>query len=389
MRKVSFIHHLRGLAALLVVFAHFYGVFWTAPGAVAYLLHSPQYTLDGNLPFLTSILQKLSPFNLGAFGVAIFFLISGFVISISIKKYNTLNFLLARVVRIYPTYLVGFAISSLVLFFYSVWYDLFADFSVARLVPQFLLIRDWLWLPSLDGISWTLEIELKFYILCALLSVFFKRNMPRVLAIIICTVSILWAVCWNNNFFALQAHRYLLAVSYSFPFIVYMFIGVIFFFIYSHELTLKTGFVIIALLFINFLVLCATTSFFEAGYKTYVVNYGIALVIFSLLYLTLNNKVITSPVTYILGNISYSLYVIHPIVGYAAMHLMLQLGVSYEFIAFFVTLISIFSAYLLHRFVELPSHKMAQRLSKVKLSVHMIKEVLLPLQRKVTAFIHS
>lgn len=273
----------------------------------------------------------------------------------------------ARVIRIYPTYVVGFSISCLFLFFYSRTYNLFPDASVARFVPQFLLIRDWFWLPSLDGISWTLEIELKFYIVCALLSVFFKRSMPHALAIVLCTFSVCWAVLWNNNLFALQAHRYLLTVSYCLPFIVYMFIGVFFYFIYSQNMTLKNGFVIIVFLFTTFVTLCATSSFFEPQVETFIVNYGLALVAFFVLYLTLSNKNVASPVTLFLGDISYSLYVIHPIVGYAVMYSTLQLGMNSEYIALLAVLISIFSAYVLHKFVERPSTTIAQGVSRANL----------------------
>ncbi len=45
-----------------------------------------------------------SPINFGAFGVALFFLISGFVIPLSFQSYGRLDFLVARFFRIYPTY---------------------------------------------------------------------------------------------------------------------------------------------------------------------------------------------------------------------------------------------------------------------------------------------
>jgi peptidoglycan/LPS O-acetylase OafA/YrhL len=52
-----------------------------------------------------------SMFFLGQLGVAMFFLVSGFVISISLTKYNIQGFLLARILRIYPTYAVALTVT--------------------------------------------------------------------------------------------------------------------------------------------------------------------------------------------------------------------------------------------------------------------------------------
>ena len=47
------------------------------------------------------------PLNWGPFGVALFFVISGFVIPFSFETYGRLDFIVARFFRIYPTYLTG------------------------------------------------------------------------------------------------------------------------------------------------------------------------------------------------------------------------------------------------------------------------------------------
>ena len=82
--KSQFADTLRGIAAGLVLLDH---------------------TLD--LAGL-SLTAKFPLLSLGQLGVALFFLVSGFVIPISLPKYSVPGFLVARVLRIYPTYAVAF-----------------------------------------------------------------------------------------------------------------------------------------------------------------------------------------------------------------------------------------------------------------------------------------
>ena len=51
------------------------------------------------------------PYFWGYFGVALFFLISGFVIPLSVAKLSRSGFMVARIFRIWPTYLIGLAIA--------------------------------------------------------------------------------------------------------------------------------------------------------------------------------------------------------------------------------------------------------------------------------------
>ncbi|MCQ4062259.1 acyltransferase, partial [Klebsiella pneumoniae] len=64
--------------------------------------------LDVSMPVYLGWLHRLPQFNWGAFGVALFFLISGFVIPFSFVKATWLSFLVGRFFRIFPLYAVGF-----------------------------------------------------------------------------------------------------------------------------------------------------------------------------------------------------------------------------------------------------------------------------------------
>ena len=56
---------------------------------------------------------SFSYFNYGAFGVALFFLVSGFVSSFTLEKSHPPTFFVARFFRIFPTYVICLALGLL------------------------------------------------------------------------------------------------------------------------------------------------------------------------------------------------------------------------------------------------------------------------------------
>jgi peptidoglycan/LPS O-acetylase OafA/YrhL len=84
--NLEFVHQLRGIAALVVIFgAHLLGVFWLNPLAVRTLIGVPSWDPPPG-PQLVMWLHHFPLIGFGHFGVAVFFLISGFVIPFSVKR---------------------------------------------------------------------------------------------------------------------------------------------------------------------------------------------------------------------------------------------------------------------------------------------------------------
>jgi peptidoglycan/LPS O-acetylase OafA/YrhL len=182
--RVAFADQLRGLAALLVVLSHLAGVFWHAQPAVSALTGLPAAFADP--PRGTGFLKPLflDNFQAGPAGVALFFLISGYVIPFSLRGRSRAAFLGARAVRLLPTFWAGFAVQVAVL--------LLALRTVGgvfpRTLPEVLLnllpgIHGLAWLPSLDGIVWTLDIEVYFYALAALAAPMLLARSSRILVL--------------------------------------------------------------------------------------------------------------------------------------------------------------------------------------------------------------
>ena len=174
MDKIQFAHNLRGIAALSVVLGHLALMFFVSPDTITGLVNVPSYPVSH--PFWVILFAYIPDFVPGPFGVSVFFLISGFVIPFSLQKYSRLQFMLARLMRIVPTYAVGCFISCLAIYYAVIHYGTQFPYTIKQVLVNMFLIRDLFGGPSLDGVIWTLEVELKYYFFCMAFSTYFKRQ---------------------------------------------------------------------------------------------------------------------------------------------------------------------------------------------------------------------
>ena len=131
---------LRGVAVALVALGHF------------------SLSVDQFYPDLT---PSGWAFEYGAWGVQLFFLISGYVILLTASRSpRPRDFLIARAARLYPTYWVALASSALLLLLLP-----HPPFAItggqvavnATMLQRFLMVAD------VDPVYWTLAVELIFY----------------------------------------------------------------------------------------------------------------------------------------------------------------------------------------------------------------------------------
>lgn len=89
--KVIFADQLRTIAFLSVVIVHWVGVYSIHKDVVSRLTSSP--LSNNNFEYIyRAINLPLPNFNYGPFGVSIFFLISGFVVSFSLRSRSSISF---------------------------------------------------------------------------------------------------------------------------------------------------------------------------------------------------------------------------------------------------------------------------------------------------------
>lgn len=137
---------LRFLAAASVMFYHFIYLVGEAG-------HTPYRLTHGLVSF-----PALAPFaEFGWLGVEVFFLISGFVISMSAAGATPRKFFEGRVLRLVPTAWICATLTLIVALFVH-------DGSILSLVSRYL--HSMLFIPiggQIDGTYWTLGVEVMFY----------------------------------------------------------------------------------------------------------------------------------------------------------------------------------------------------------------------------------
>lgn len=103
----------------------------------------------------------------GFLGVQLFFVISGFVIFLSAEGRTVGQFVSARVSRLYPGYWAAVILTS-ALFLLSApgWGK---NPSVAQILMNLTMVQSAFGVDNIDGVYWTLWVELLFYVLIGLL----------------------------------------------------------------------------------------------------------------------------------------------------------------------------------------------------------------------------
>ena len=123
-------------------------------------------------PHLFGSLQGLTKY--GYLGVNLFFVISGFVILWSATGRTVPDYLISRIARLYPSFWVGILVTSATMF--ALRPERLQ--TLETIVANFTMVPGYLGAGYVDGVYWTLAIELKFYVLvliCLLL-----RQMNRI-----------------------------------------------------------------------------------------------------------------------------------------------------------------------------------------------------------------
>ena len=271
----------RGLAALWVVLFHFlyrYGQVLPQPGPPTPML-----------PLISS----------GTLPVFWFFVISGFVITWTIERSNTVKaFALSRFSRLYPTYWAALAIT----FTLGVLNPLpFQHYTLRQLLVNLSMLQDYVHVPDVDGAYWSLAVELLFY---AYMALFLWSGLIRRLPLI----ALLWAglsvlahlsavlghdVPWRIQRFGLLQYIHFFAA------------GIAFYQLWKERSPrLSTATLILCLIAIA-LAYSRTETL-------------ICFAFFGLFFLAVRGRLgwIANPVTLWLGAISYALYVCHEFTGY-------------------------------------------------------------------------
>lgn len=341
MLKIRSLNALRGIAALLVAIDHT-------------ILMTTNCPPDSALFYFATFM--------GSFGVGSFFLLSGFVIFLSLEKSTTIEFLWHRILRVYPVIIVAVALRM----GSQVWMGT-RTFDMAT-VKLFLLnislfggavvnVGD-----NIEPIVWSLAIEVKFYIIMAIVVGLSRLNLRVSLTSLLFGVIVLLGLAGRYARPLSSPASIDLALATSC--LPILFIGTAASLYYRKLITLNKFLSMVVLLLLAFSYAPMTDNVSFAKNFTAWILAGVLF--WSCLYSSRVQSALDQRWLMLLGAISYPLYAIHPGVVEAVIYLNRGNGPSAVFLRGLI--VALFVAYSLHRLIENPVQQWSKRmaLKKVK-----------------------
>ena len=241
-------------------------------------------------------------FRYGNLGVQLFFLISGFVIFMTLEKTKKAkDFLVSRFSRLYPAYWASIVTTVVVTTLLSVPFQR-EIFEFEQVVVNFTMLQYWLKIKDVDGAYWTLAVELTFYAI--MLFVFLMKKQKFITWI--CFGWLCLSFCFAA--FEIPFENYI-NVVFILKFAP-LFVGGIIFYLLKN--TPKD-------IYLHILVILSlgTESYLLYQLDSDFVVYSIVTSFYIIFYLFIYDKLgfIANKFLIFLGSISYSLYLIHENIG--------------------------------------------------------------------------
>ena len=283
--RIKELDSLRGIAAIMVVFFHF-----------TYNKPEAQYG-----------------FKIGTTGVDLFFIISGFVIFMSLNNISSSrDFIINRISRLYPTYWASVTFTFLILLVCSKFTGFLIQFPIY--LKNMTMFQYYLKAPNLDEVYWTMIVEMLFYLGVLII---FQLKLLRYFKLI---GLILTLIAFMMKYYFSKQGIVVILVGLI-PLIEYVplfFAGTIFYKIYSKNGNSYINYGLILICFI-----CQNLLFKNSGRARYYItqfDYLLILLIYYSLFIAFINNYLSflvSKVTIFLGKISFALYLTHNIVSTA------------------------------------------------------------------------
>ncbi|KAA6440296.1 acyltransferase [Dyadobacter flavalbus] len=325
---------LRGLAALSVVLFHFSG--------------SNKNLLGWD-------------FRFGVTGVDIFFMISGFVIFLTIQKiHRWQDFVVFRFARLYPAFWCCMLVTAIFMLVYEP-----ENLSISQFLANATMLPAYFSEKDLDGSYWTLLVEINFYLW--ILAVYMTGTLKRIedIGFAFLVLIIVFHVFSENYAGLHQIVASKVQLVNHFPL---FYSGILFYQLFKGQKTTKN----ILLLIFSLMASCYLHS--KGGKSLYYISatkhyfilafYYIVFTLFIYGKLRFLDKMLLIQ----LGKISYCLYLIHQYVGLHLISTFTEILHFNIYLAIVLALgISIFLAYIVNFFIEIPSNDLIRKWYKNRL----------------------
>lgn len=291
MRRLEALDALRGLAAFIVVLFHYtYRYF----------------------EFYNQELNPLFSVEFGHYGVQLFFIISGFVIFMTLQRIEKpIDFIFLRFIRLYPTYWIAILLTFTLVTYFGLEGR---EVSFKDMLINFSMVQYILGIDSVDGVYWTLLIELNFYFWIFMIYIFSSlKRIENISFVILILANVTLGFGYNEIYIIFKIFEQLFVLEYI-PFFI---MGIMFYKIYNNEAKYFSYFV---------LVFSMLTTFFVCKDNSLIVL-SIIYITFFLFVFNFLNWLAIKPLVY-LGTVSYSLYLTHQNIGYIFMNKLISIGIN-------------------------------------------------------------
>ena len=280
----------------------------------------------------------------GFLGVELFFMISGFVILMTASSGSLRKFAISRIVRLYPAYWACCTITFLTIL--ALGGERFtATFS--QYLINMTMLNEFIGVPSIDGVYWSLAVELKFYGLVAFILLIRQIHHAQWLLVAwlaATMVTMIFPVSW--------AIRWILIADYS----TYFIAGATCYLIYSQGASLPRLLIFLAAWLLAIKSSIKYAPGLERQFKESFDPAVIALLVSSFFVLML---LVSLRKTFgmarknwvVIGALTYPLYLLHQKIGYMIFNVAYP-GINMHIVFWATVLFMLLLAYAIHRQVE-------------------------------------
>lgn len=318
----------RGIGALLVLFHH--------------------YTKRYEILFVhTEPWPVKSSFDLGAWGVCVFFVLTGFFLIPSLVSSRSLgSYYKKRIVRLYPSYIPCVIITYLLMTCAPPLGN--RNVGFIAFLGNLTMFQLFLGLPNVDGAYWTLAVQLVVYIAIGAIFFLVKKNVGKLLNVMFIWMVVGCVVSFLNNHLGFTKLTFITDAKFIQLFIQGLLV---------YCIGAKQGKPLWIYIFLT-LCVCYDLLWFSVSYFVFNSILIVVMLVVQLTDVSLKKK----GLLVFIGSISFPLYLLHQNIGYLIIRFMEQHGLTSEVWIIIPTVAMITLAWLVSVFIERPFSNGLKRL---------------------------
>jgi peptidoglycan/LPS O-acetylase OafA/YrhL len=195
--------------------------------------------------------------------------------------------------------------------------------SMGHIVASLFLVRDIGGYPFIDGIVWTLEIEIKFYLLCCIARTWLVEKPVKFVLLIIVLAALSFVLMKCKSLIEINFIERLVQIFFkTMKFVCFMGLGCFLSYVHQKKITARKAFMyslILAMLYFEYFI---DAKNYAVQWKE-IASYGLAYLLFIGCY-ALKGKIPNQGVMAHIGKTSYSLYLVHGVPGFIMMYWMIN-----------------------------------------------------------------